>query len=382
MTTAMLAPSAPIPQANQTPTLSKEYIYSGGRLIAMEEPVITSTPTPTPPPLPPGQESVIWTNMVGVNASPTINGLTKISGAGWDAGATSTRAIASGDGYVEFTADALAARMCGLSNGDSNQSYADIDFAVHPNAGGMIDIWEKGNFVSGGIYSYQAGDHFRVAVESGVVKYYLLHNGVLTPVYTSTQAPAYPLQVDTSLYGSGATISNVILSGNIQNLPPAPQNIVWTNAVGVNVSGNSLTKTGAEGWNAGAASTKAIASGDGYVEFTASAYQARMFGLSHSDPNQSYATIGYSIHPNMGGMIDIWESGNFVSGGNYSYQPGDRFRVAIEGGVVKYYRISGGTMTLLYTSTVAPTYPLMADTSLYYTGATISDAVIFGQLTP
>jgi hypothetical protein len=320
--------------------------------------------------------------MVGVNAAPTTNSLTKVSGSGWDAGATSTRAIASGDGYLEFTADALAARMCGLGKGDSNQSYADIDFAIHPNPGGMVDIWEKGNFVSGGIYSYQAGDHFRIAVESNVVKYYLIHNGALTLIYTSTQAPAYPLQVDTSLYSNNATISNVILYGNSQNLSSTPQNIVWTNAVSVNVSGNSLTKTGAEGWNAGASSTKAIASGDGYVEFAANAYQARMFGLSHSDPNQSFATIGYAIHPNIGGMIDIWESGNFVSGGNYSYQPGDRFRVAIEGGVVKYYRISGGSMTLLYISTVAPNYPLMADTSLYYAGAAINDAVIFGTLTP
>jgi hypothetical protein len=383
MTTAMLASAAPLPQANQTPTLSKEYIYAGGKLIATEEPTATSTPTPTvtptPSPLPPGQESVIWTNMVGVTGPATNSTLTKSGAEGWNAGATSTRAIASGDGYVEFTADSYTARMCGLSNGDSNQSFTDIDFAIHPNPGHMIDIWEKGTFVSGGVVFYQPGDHFRVAIESNVVNYYKISGGATTLIYTSTQAPSYPLQVDTSLYYNNATISNVVLSGNIQN---TPQNIVWTNAVGVNVSGNSLTKTGAEGWNAGAASTKAIASGDGYVEFTASAYNARMCGLSHSDPNQSFASIDYAIHPNPGHMIDIWEGGTFVSGGVVFYQPGDRFRVAIEGGVVKYYRISGGTMTLLYTSTVAPTYPLMADTSLYYTGAEISDAVIFGQLTP
>jgi hypothetical protein len=386
MTTAMLASAAPLPQANQTPTLSKEYIYSGGRLIATEEPVTTSTPTPTPTPLPPGQESVIWTNMIGVTGPATNSTLTKSGAEGWNAGATSTRAIASGDGYVDFTADSYTARMCGLSNGDSNQSFTDIDFAIHPNPGHMIDIWEKGTFVSGGVVFYQPGDHFRVAVESNVVNYYKISGGATTLIYTSTQVPSYPLQVDTSLYYNNATISNVILSGNIQNLPPVPQNIVWTNAVGVTVTDNTLTKTGAEGWNAGAASTKAIASGDGYVEFTASAYNARMFGLSHSDPNQSFASIDYAIHPNPGHMIDIWEGGTFVSGGLYFYQPGDRFRVAIESQnslkYVRYYRISGGTMTLLYEHQVSPTYPLMADTSLYYTGAEISDAVIFGQLTP
>jgi hypothetical protein len=44
-----------------------------------------------------------------------------------------------------------------------------------------------------------------------------------------------------------------------------------------------------------------------------------------------------------------------------TYTTGDVLRVAVEGGVVKY-RKNG---TLLYTSTVAPTYPLLVDTSLY-----------------
>ena len=48
----------------------------------------------------------------------------------------------------------------------------------------------------------------RVAVEGGVVKY--RKNGTL--VYTSTVAPTYPLLVDTALYTSGATLTNVVLS--------------------------------------------------------------------------------------------------------------------------------------------------------------------------
>jgi hypothetical protein len=47
-TNASLAPAAPPPQANPTPTLSKEYIYAGGRLIATEEPTSTSTNGPAP----------------------------------------------------------------------------------------------------------------------------------------------------------------------------------------------------------------------------------------------------------------------------------------------------------------------------------------------
>ena len=77
------------------------------------------------------------------------------------------------------------------------------------------------------------------------------------------------------------------------------QNVVWTNAVGVSVSGNSLTKTAGDSWaNAGAASTQAIASGDGYVEFTASETTTyRMCGLSHGDDDQAYPDIDFAIYP-------------------------------------------------------------------------------------
>jgi peptide/nickel transport system permease protein len=52
----------------------------------------------------------------------------------------------------------------------------------------------------------------------------------------------------------------------------------------VTVSGNDLTKTAALGWgNSGASSTRAIASGDGYVEFVASeTTSGRMVGLSNT----------------------------------------------------------------------------------------------------
>jgi RHS repeat-associated protein len=49
-------------------------------------------------------------------------------------------------------------------------------------------------------------------------------------------------------------------------------------------------------------------------------------------------------------------------------------KVAVEGGVVKYYRNS----TLVYTSTVAPAYPLKVDTSLNTVGASVYNVVISG----
>ena len=54
------------------------------------------------------------------------------------------------------------------------------------------------------------------------------------------------------------------------------------------------------------------------------------------------------------------------------YAAGDKLRVAVEGGSVKY-RKNGA---LLYESTATPSYPLNVDTSLYSPGATVAGAKI------
>jgi len=59
-----------------------------------------------------------------------------------------------------------------------------------------------------------------------------------------------------------------------------------------------------------------------------------------------------------------------------SFTTADVFRVGLEGGVVKY-RKNG---TLVYTSTVAPTYPLLVDAGLYHSGGIFSNVVISGNL--
>ncbi|MDX6529064.1 MAG: hypothetical protein QOH41_1354, partial [Blastocatellia bacterium] len=155
------------------------------------------------------------------------------------------------------------------------------------------------------------------------------------------------------------------------NFLPAPmpqggnqQNVTWTNIVGVTVSGNSVTKTAATAWgNAGAASTQSIVSGDGYVEFSVTSLYTGMVALSHTDPNQDYTSMQFALLPNSDGNLYVFESG-MNRGVVSTYTTADVFRVAVEGGVVKY-RKNG---TLVYTSTVAPTYPLLVDAGLYHNG--------------
>ena len=157
-----------------------------------------------------GPQQVTWQAVIGATAS--TNNLTKNRPDGWDAGASSAQAIVSGDGYVEFIAsETNKYRMLGLSNGDSNQSYTDIDYAFYPAADGGLYVYESGNY-RGYFGPYATGDYLRVAIEGGVVKY--KRNGTL--LYTSTVVPTYPLLVDTSLYSNGATLNNVTISGNVQ----------------------------------------------------------------------------------------------------------------------------------------------------------------------
>jgi hypothetical protein len=156
-------------------------------------------------PPPPGSVPVVWTSLVGVSASG--NSLTK-TGTG-TGGAVSTQQIVSGDGYVEFVAsETTTYRMVGLSNGNTDTSYADIDFGLDLAPAATVYVFEKGTN-RGTFGTYATGDVFRVAVVGGVVKY--SKNG--TVFYTSSQVPTYPLLVDTWLYTSGATIRNAVIAG-------------------------------------------------------------------------------------------------------------------------------------------------------------------------
>src|SRR3989344_8453740 len=217
-------------------------------------------------------QNVIWTNAVGMNVSG--NNLSKTTVNNWgNGGASSVQNITSGDGYVEFTTNETnTTKFAGLSKGDPNQDYKQINFALGLNASGQIYISENTVLKYGPAGSYVPGDIFKVAVESGVVKYY--KNGTI--FYTSSQVPSYPLLFDTSLHHTGTTVTNAKIFSNTQN-------VNWTSVVGINVNGNNLTKTAVNNWgNGGASSVQQIISGDGYVEFSTNEINtAKVGGLSN-----------------------------------------------------------------------------------------------------
>jgi hypothetical protein len=324
---------------------------------------------PAPPPPPPDTVPVVWTADVGVDVSG--NSLTKTAATGWgNAGAVSTQQIDSGDGYVELTAsETTTYRMFGLSNGNTNTSYTDIDFALYLS-GGQLAIYEGGAY-KGNFGPFATGDTLRVGVVEGLVEY--SRNGAV--LYTSNGTPTYPLLVDTALYSINSTLVDVVI--NAPPPPPPPPGTVpveWTASLGVDVNGNSLTKTAATGWgNAGAVSTQQIASGDGYVEFTASETNTyRMLGLSNGNTGASYTDIDFAIYL-YGGQLLVYEAG-FYRSSLGPFATGDTLRVTVADGVVEYSKNG----TPLYSSTTAATYPLLVDTALYSTNATLIEVVISG----
>jgi alpha-tubulin suppressor-like RCC1 family protein len=294
--------------------------------------------------------NIAWAHEVGVAIAGSS--LSKTGAAGWTSGAISANTIEAADGAMEFTAtEANTTRVAGLSTGDSSQSWVDVDFGIEIHDDATIEVVEAGTS-RGTFGAYDPGDRFRVEVRDGVVEYY--RNG--SSFYTSTVTPSYPLRVDTAFYSANATLTDV-------GLTP----LVWTGATGVTMAENGLAKTAADGWNAGASSTRALTSGDGFVEFTAiETNTRRSVGLKASGAASSYADIDHALDLGATGQLEVFELG--VSRGQVgTYANGDRLRIEIQEGVVCYLKNG----TLLYASTVAPTYPLHAEAQLYTSGATV-----------
>jgi hypothetical protein len=151
--------------------------------------------------------SLTWQNVVGLAIAGRT--LTKTGATGWNAGASSVETLA-GDGFVEFTSDeSNRGKMAGLSDGDSDQSQADIDYAVYLRANGVAAIYEGGVARDSNVGTYAAGDIFRVEVAGGVVRY--SKNGG-APLYTSSVAATGPLGIDTAFNTTGATLRDFALT--------------------------------------------------------------------------------------------------------------------------------------------------------------------------
>ena len=152
------------------------------------------------------------------------------------------------------------------------------------------------------------------------------------------------------------------------------QVVKWIDRVGVAVTGTSVVKTTATAWgNSGMASLQYIP-GDGGVSFTAQETNTyRMCGLSASNANANYTTIGFTIYLSIDGALHIYEKGVHL-GMVGTYVAGDHLRVERKGSVVLYKKNS----QIIYKSSVQSQGSLIVDCALYSKGATIIDALVWG----
>jgi hypothetical protein len=303
-----------------------------------------------------GPQAVVWTDLVKATTSAG-GGIVKTPDSGeWpNASAKSTQTI-NGDGYFECYlnhngAPNLYPINVGLNSGDTaNLEYY---WAI---SSGHAQPYVNNSYKASTLVT--TGDKLKISVESGVVKFY--KNAEL--VYTSDVAPAFPLDVrfGSSLYNAGLTSAAISNSGSVA--------ATWTDLVKATTSaGGGIVKTPDSGeWpNASANSVQSL-SGNGSFECI----------VNHNGaPNLYPINVGLnSASTSAGDYYWAISSGHAQPYVNDSYRASttvttnDRLKIAIEAGVVKFYK----NADLIYTSDVAPVYPLKGyfGSSMYNVGLT------------
>ncbi|MEM6319342.1 MAG: hypothetical protein AAF960_16845 [Bacteroidota bacterium] len=310
---------------------------------------------------------VQWTDMSGVSNSH--NNLIKTNATGWNSGAASKNKLAANeDGWVESTIESNEKYYAfGLSSFNKDVHHNSIHYSIYFHINGTYYVYENG--ASKGVFGYHyEGDLFSVERENGNIHY--KQNG--RTFYVSELTTNEALIVDAAIYEQSASILNTRTSFDVPQ-PPTPReghDVVWTNAVSVEVDGSSLTKLGAAGWNGGAASKNALEeSEDGWVELTVSETDKdRMIGLAEYNANESYTTINYILYLHSNGQLYIYEKGA-NRGSMGFYYPEDIVSIEREEGKIHYKR-NGET---LYLSSITSTSSLLVDASLNQTAGTLTN---------
>ena len=141
------------------------------------------------------QTPITWVNTVNVTVTGSVVQKTGGCDGCQDAGATSQEELTA-DGYIEFTVGELNTLwMAGLSHGNDDATYQDIDFGFRFNGAGYADVLENGAY-AGGDTTYAAGDVFRVTLANGRIEY--SKNGRF--LMESAHAPQLPLLVCRSMH--------------------------------------------------------------------------------------------------------------------------------------------------------------------------------------
>jgi len=240
-------------------------------------------------------------------------------------------------------------------------------------------VYESGSS-KGHLANYDTSDVLQVRINSAGKAEYVKNGWVIYTSATTTSSSSFPMMADASFYTQGGNIKNLkyITTTGFDSAPTA------TNGGTVNLqtipstmsqSGTTVLKaSGGSSWdNAGALGKESIPSKGYGIEFKASQTNAYlMVGLNSGNANtlsggHSYKEIDFALYPHVDGKLYVYESGS-SRGHKGSYTTNDMLQVRINSsGKVEYVKAG----TVIYTSSVSPTYPLMVDMSFYTQSAII-----------
>ena len=175
------------------------------------------------------------------------------------------------------------------------------------------------------------------------------------------------------IYGSSLSAAQVstLYASFPQVLP-----VAWAGLVNLTANSGSLQKTGGcDGCeDATTHSQQQIALGaSGYLEFAVSETNTlRSVGLANVNSGIGMANMDFALRL-QSGDVEVREKGVYKA--DASFVSGDLFRIAVNAGVVSYYKNG----TLFYISATAPSSALQGSVSVNNLGGTVTNAVIKTQ---
>jgi hypothetical protein len=276
--------------------------------------------------------------------------LRKTSTGTWDFSAVAAQTLARGDGYFESTASYWN-HAISLTGSDS------VSRTLLVGTGGWAAIYENGQEVAntsplGNITAHAAGDRYRLEVNNNTLRYVRYRGGIRSVIYTSTNSlAAYPLT-----FSLGASFQNSEWQNTV--FAQLSQTVTWSSITnGVDLGNGSVRKTSTGTWDFSAIPRQQLVFGSGYFESTAS-YWNHSINLGGSD------SAGRSLLAGTGGWAAIYENGQQVAntsplGNMTAHAAGDRYRLELIRGKLRYVRYRGGVRSIAFTSAnPVPAHPL------------------------
>ncbi len=311
-----------------------------------------------------------WTNKSNVTESSASVLAKSVATTAWDAGATSVETwVAKDEPTVEWQMTEVSNyKLAGVRRTSvTNTAGQDLDFGWYFEPGGKAYTYSLAGvdgYPTTGLISAAVGDRFALRFKKeGSIEY--LKNDVSVRVTAAYVNPEETFVADCSIYTNGGAVPAPKLSFTASHDARARSIVNWVNLINCAPRGDGgLIKTsGAVAtFDAGASSEELLTEGAGFVEHTVASLTANyLFGLSDADSSVAISDIKYAIALTGSGTAAVYLDGILqVTPAAWVVAAGDRLRVAVEDGVIRFYHNDLIKLTLFAT----PPYPLRIDTSL------------------